>query len=397
MPPLPPDDKEGRESAASPEVAPTPLLWRQNEGRPFDPPADRAIGLDAEFRDRSLVAAPTSLLWRQEEGDADDLQGRIIDLADAESQPARVTSSTSLLWRQDEGGADDIPEQPTGMEAQSKIWDDNIGLEPLPSLATEQRTSLRSYAVMALAIFVALLLLDGVYVGVRLKQSLNSAGVALQRAEAALTRGDVSTAGKSLARADASSDLARSLTLHPSFVLASWVPGLDHDIRSARALSDAARLSTDAGDQLLQAVKTLGIPGGNISRSLYRNGQVQFDTIDRAAPRLSAAVHLLTVARRQLLLDRPKFAPMRRVVDGTRLTLTRVLAPATRASTVIARVPSMLGRGTQRRYLLAFQALGEARATGGVIGLYGVLTARRRPHRANQSRLSGEPDQGSPT
>jgi hypothetical protein len=229
--------------------------------------------------------------------------------------------------------------------------------------------------VPAIAIFLLLLLLDGLYVGIRLEQSLHSAGTSLQLADAALTQGHVTDAAENLAVANDSSNVARGLTLHPSFVLASWIPGIDHDVRSVAALSDAARLSTDAGGELLRAVRALGVLGGNISPSIYRNGQVQFDPIDRAAPLLSSATHLLAVAQSELTAERPQLAPMQRVVDGTRLELSRVLAPANEARAMISRLPSILGRGTRRRYLLAFQALGEARGTGGVIGLYGVLAA----------------------
>jgi hypothetical protein len=43
---------------------------------------------------------------------------------------------------------------------------------------------------------------------------------------------------------------------------------------------------------------------------------------------------------------------------------------------LISRLPGMLGQTTTQRYLLAFQALGEARGTGGVFGLYGILSSR---------------------
>ncbi|MDP9235140.1 MAG: DUF4012 domain-containing protein [Actinomycetota bacterium] len=63
-------------------------------------------------------------------------------------------------------------------------------------------------------------------------------------------------------------------------------------------------------------------------------------------------------------------------MENARSLVRSALDSATNTQGLVSRLPSLLGHASTRRYLLAFQALGEARATGGVIGLSGILEAR---------------------
>lgn len=266
------------------------------------------------------------------------------------------------------------------------VWHDEDAAESSLGPAGSRRTRtgrealtprLGSYLLVSAAVFVLLLLVDGAYVKVRLTHSLEATGGYLGAAEQALTAGQVAAADRNLRAAADSLKPVRALTLHPSFVLGSWMPGIGPDIRSAAVLSDAAQLSTQAASHILTAVQHLGIPGPSLSAAVYQGGQVRFGPIEESRSLLSTAARLLGVVQSELILaPRGNISSIRNAVRLVSFRVASVAASVAHTQSLLSRLPSLLGKEANRRYLLAFQALGEARATGGVIGFYGILRAR---------------------
>jgi hypothetical protein len=62
-------------------------------------------------------------------------------------------------------------------------------------------------------------------------------------------------------------------------------------------------------------------------------------------------------------------------LDSARGEVQQAYQRAQKGRLLLGVLPELLAENSHRRYLLAFQATGEARATGGVIGLHGVLDA----------------------
>jgi Protein of unknown function (DUF4012) len=347
--PLPPEERGRGGGGPDKGSASTSVLWRQNEG------------LEEQWSQEpthSNNAPQIQGLWRADEGAREVVSSR--------ASVSLPETRGDELWRADEGVLYAPETQPPDARSSRRKRES--------SPAHPNRAW--SYLALITAIFLGLLVVDGIYVGVRMTLSLRAAGNDLQSAEAALSAGHVNAAIRSLHAADSSSATTTALTLHPSFVLASLIPGVDRDIDAVQALSDAAHLSTDAGKHLVQVVKTLGLPGDHISPSVYRNGQVELDTVAEVTPLVARATHLLGIAHNELLAQQPSLGALTRVTEGARLSVAGVLTPLSGTQQLISRLPSLLGRTTTRRYLLAFQALGEARGTGGVFGLYGVLTSR---------------------
>jgi hypothetical protein len=170
---------------------------------------------------------------------------------------------------------------------------------------------------------------------------------------------------------------AVSFTQHPSFVLASLLPGIGRDFRAGRALAAASELSARAGLELVDAADAIQSEEGGLAGSLYRSGRLQFESVGTAMPfvrniddLLSEAAAILNEAPEPILGPIGKrFGAARSLVNGTSVS-------AHRATVLLEALPSLLGKDVARRYLLAFQSPSEARGTGGLLGQYGVLEAR---------------------
>jgi len=87
-----------------------------------------------------------------------------------------------------------------------------------------------------------------------------------------------------------------------------------------------------------------------------------FEEADR---RMTTAVDLLNAA------PDPALSPLRDALEKARADTVSARAVTHRASALLESLPSLMGADAHRRDLLAFQALGEARANGGVMVHYG--------------------------
>ncbi len=108
-----------------------------------------------------------------------------------------------------------------------------------------------------------------------------------------------------------------------------------------------------------------------------KNGAIDLAPIEKLAPVLQSADESVTDATTQLAaIDRSQLMrPLADAVDtlsGKLQEAADVTQPAARAARLM---PAMLGADRPRTYLVVFQNPSELRATGGIFGSYGVLSA----------------------
>lgn len=195
----------------------------------------------------------------------------------------------------------------------------------------------------------------------------------LQEARTALSNGDIETARSSLVDAVEDSEAASALTGRPAFRLLRLTP----DGRYVASITKAAELAAEAGTAGLAAASELGGNTEKIAASLFSEGRIDLDALESAHRPITEAATLLT--RADTLLRRAD-DPWVDAVGEAGVTAEERIGDAARsiatADDVLTALPEMFGADNPRRYLLAFQALGEARATGGLIGFTGTLRAK---------------------
>jgi len=250
---------------------------------------------------------------------------------------------------------------------------------PIPQgRAVRRRTQRRKVQGIMLS---ALLLLVVVFVGdlaialIGLHGSLDSVVRDLDTARAAIASGDLQSATAYVASSKKDSDRAVRMANQPSLWLLAHIPRIGADAQTARDLALAASQIRRAGQD---AVDALTVPGvkGDLTSGFYRNGSVNFEAVDSAAPKVADAEDMLTRADATLAsAPQPALGFMSSALDRARAQVGSALDTARHANALMGALPPMLGADGSKRYLLAFQAPGEARATGGLIGIYGVLHA----------------------
>jgi protein-tyrosine-phosphatase len=187
-----------------------------------------------------------------------------------------------------------------------------------------------------------------------------------------LLAGDVPGARRALAAAQDRTGRAASLTGDPVWRAAAalpWVGDTPDAVRTAAATVDdltstALPVLVDAGAALAPAKLR---PSGD---------RVDVAAFVTARPALESALVELERARGRI--DRFDSAwlpgPVSGALDELRGELSSTTATLTGAARAARVVPTMLGGSGKRRYLMIFQNNAEARGTGGLPGLYAVVT-----------------------
>ena len=232
--------------------------------------------------------------------------------------------------------------------------------------------------LVAVGIFVLLLLADGLYVAVQLRRTLREMGQHLTQGVDAFESGALSDAQRSFEAARRSSREARSYTAHPSLTLATFVPVVANDAEVADALPEVGDLTARAGLAATRAGTEVGATTAtDLMREIFNDGRLNLGVLARAAPHIENANRFINDAL-DILEDRPAPATslLRERYELVLSRLTSASIASRNATLLLDTLPPLLGSEGPRRYLLSFEANSEARATGGIIGLYGVLEAR---------------------
>lgn len=187
---------------------------------------------------------------------------------------------------------------------------------------------------------------------------------------------ELADAQSSFAAALLDAEAARKATTHPAFALASLLPPLSNDLNAVDVLADVAGSTARAGISVVDGADALGANDDELAGTVFRDGRIRFGALEQAGPFLAdAAAHLEESAEMLGALANPRFGVVRDALVQARARVGEAHGSASRAQILFDALPGLFGRGESRRYLLAFQSPSEARATGGLIGLYGILSA----------------------
>lgn len=220
---------------------------------------------------------------------------------------------------------------------------------------------------IAIAVVVVLAALN-VYAAWQGFRHVQTAQAELTRALAAGHRGDTRQSEIAFASAARSFDDAAKWLDSPLGWGGRAVPVLAENLRAARELSDGGRDLAAAGVDLTHASNT---------RLQVADGTVRIDEVRRLTPSVDSAEGLV----RRVLgvvngLHRPfLIGPVRDRVDRAGRQLQTTAREGQEAVAAAKVAPAVFGDGRPRQYLLAVQNPAELRATGGIIGSWGIVTA----------------------
>lgn len=236
---------------------------------------------------------------------------------------------------------------------------------------------MRGRVLLGVVVVLALLVADGAYVLVRLRSTMPAAADDLQAAANLFRDADLPAAEEKFLDAFENAESAAGLDSHPAYAVARWLPWVGNETDAVDALAGAARNAAEAGLTGVEAAQAMGAGPDGLAASVYRNGRVDFAALDEASPYVEDARRLLEDAGSLLASSpRPRIGLLSAALDRARSEVGRATDAARLGNVMLDALPGLLGRGTTRRYLLAFHSPSEARGTGGLVGLQGVLEAR---------------------
>ncbi len=301
----------------------------------------------------------------------------------------------SNLWDEERSPAESSSPAPTRPRRETdvgRIWEGRTAPPPPPAPSNGRRTTRPRrtspdtkkrrarrpgrIALGAGALLFLLLVADGVWAGLTLMGGLQDTESGLTDGIEALQSGDLEAARNHFQEASDGAGSAQSGLNHPSAALASAIPGVTRDVGVLRSLSRAGELASESGLTAVELAAELGVTADGFASSLYADGRVNLDALEAGEPFLDTIEQRLTDA--EVLLTEAPDATLG-LLDDARTTalgeITGAGETARKSSEMFGALPTLLGQERKQRYFLGFQALGEARGTGGLIGLFGILSA----------------------
>jgi UDP-N-acetylmuramyl pentapeptide phosphotransferase/UDP-N-acetylglucosamine-1-phosphate transferase len=236
---------------------------------------------------------------------------------------------------------------------------------PEPRIERRGRPRSRVLLLGGVGLVVVLGALGGLAVSQGVRQ-VEQAQDALQRALRLGRQGDTEQAELELADARDHFARASSWVSSPLGWPGRLVPVVAENLRAARELSDGGRRVSEAGLRLARAANT---------RLQVSDGTVRVDAVRDIEPELEGATELLrqVVARVDDLQLPYLVTPVKERVVRAARELDQVVGEAGNAVAAAKVAPAVFGGDRPRRYFLAIQNPAELRATGGIIGNWGIL------------------------
>lgn len=226
------------------------------------------------------------------------------------------------------------------------------------------------------AVVVLLLVADGAYATFRVGSGLVSAREHFEAGAAALGDEDLVTARLEFEAARDLTVSAASMRTHPGYALGMNLPFIGGDVRVMDTLARGGELVAGAALDVLEASENADAPGG-LASAFYRDGGFRLDAIRSAEPFIGDATEAVAEADELVrAAPQPRLGILAEALLSARDRIGAVSETLTSTRALMTSLPSLLGEDETRTYLLMFQTPSEARGTGGLFGMYGVLKAR---------------------
>ena len=351
------------------------MIWRESEGQPKDQPRPSTQASDI-WRSSSATETATPSkepkervdIWKKPPGDTTGVDGETKTESDSPTKTRekrrRRSERSEGAWRKESRRSRD--------------------------------KKVRRWPYVAALVIVLALGADAIFVAAGLSSTLLDSRARAEEAISELRDGDPAAAGKTFGGIANDAENAEDYTLHPAFRLARVIPGVSDEVIAVEKLSKAVVLGGQAGVGVSGVAEELGVDENGFAASLYSEGVVDLDRLRSVQPRLAEASGLLGQATEELQSTQsPSYSVVRDAFDTASDRINEAYVSSRTGTAAFSLLPGLLGGDEPRRYLLIFQALGEARGTGGLAGLYGVLAvdngALRLEHVGPYSDLGPDP------
>jgi len=186
---------------------------------------------------------------------------------------------------------------------------------------------------------------------------------------------------------------ARGLTSDPIWGLATHVPFLGSDARAARQTSAVL-------DDLATSVQPLAdlLPGLQPSRLATSSGSINVSALTGLGPAVTKVSAAVDRARESLALvdTGGVIGTLSHGINRLKDALNRAQGTLEGAGPVFSVLPAMLGSEGQRRWFVGLENLAEARATGGFLGGYAVVTTYKGAIKLSMAAASNQGLTASP-
>lgn len=317
-------------------------------------------------------------IWRDDEGqqshDSADARRAPHDLFESSAgrvEPAPLEGQEVALWRTDEAlppVGPSTPEQPPPLPPPPQ------GKRP-ESKAKARLVSWRIVLPTTLLLLFLALAADATLALLAIRDGMRSTARRLDQVEGQLGSGNLGEAASLVERSLEELGSVEAATRRPSLILASFIPEVQVEAEAVDGAVDAATLAVRAAAAIVDGASALGLDSEGVPQALYAEGEVQLPAMAGAREQLNEAELALVDAVIRLEALQPRLSYVADPVEQAHARINSVLTRVTDARTTMDLLPPLLGDDGDRRYLLAFQAPGEARGTGGLVGLVGVLKA----------------------
>jgi hypothetical protein len=202
------------------------------------------------------------------------------------------------------------------------------------------------------------------------KSNLEEARGNAQKAKEALSQGNAGDAAKWVDEAVSNAQRAHDATHSLPWNIASAVPWLGSPFKAGQQISDVVLgLAADVLAPSVHVGEAIApdrmLVDGRLDVQLLRNAAPQLSEISTAAMKLDAQASAIV---------EPKYLSVMRDARTAVQAQTSELSGLLDHTALAARVaPSMMGADGPRSYFMGFQTNAEARATGGLLGGFGIL------------------------
>ena len=247
-------------------------------------------------------------------------------------------------------------------------------------------------ALLGIGAVVLLVALVTAWQAWTVRSALKGAKLDLQSVAQQLEAGNPQAAASAADRAREASGRADFHSHTPVWWVAQYLPVVGDDVTAVRTVSSAAHELSDG------VVTPMVEAGFTPDRFRPRKGRIAIEPVQEAGDFLEEAAP--RVASVETAMDDLETAGLVGAVKEPVEEMQTILADAARVSRAAAiateLLPGMLGGEGDRTYLLAFQNNAEVRATGGMPGTLGVLTARDGRLAMDRTFKPGRLEDGTP-